>query len=282
MATPIRIRGIGSLPAEVRQALQRLDFHNVVITLSDGTVGDLDAVTELDLTDNIIVVDGEALGTVTVALLLAALGAYGLSRWQLVATTAYTATPASTSRITMSDTSEMVVGWPLKYAIGGVTYYGIVTAVSGDAYIDLAGAPLAGAIQSLYVGDPEMVVQRDFFVASTYGDGAADLLDADKNTAARWDRGAAYIVSLAAKHKSDDTGAAQPKVNVKAGGNLVSTNDSNNGVQVATSWVTNSAVAVNTTNYAVARGEALEVACTVAGSNGDAENLTVGIVFVLA
>ena len=206
----------------------------------------------------------------------------------VVATSKYTATPASDSRITMSDTSDMAVGLPLRYSWGSTDFYGIVTAISTNSYIDIAGAPLVASprptpIEELCVGTPSLVDQVDFFISGTYGDGVADLLSSDMNTAFGWRGPTAYIVRFHARHQTDDTGT-EPKINVTAGGSAypVSTYDSNYGVQPSTTWVANSAVAINTSNYQVDSGEALEIRCTAAGGTGDAEDLTVSLTIVRA
>lgn len=266
--------------ARMRRAMARADLHNRTLILGD--VGDIGDGSTVARDDEFVVVQDEALVAVTIAEAVEDLQDYGLGRWALLATGDYTATPASTSRITMSDTSLMAVGLPVKYVIGGTTYYGLVTVVSTDAYIDVAGAPLSSTITALYVGSAELVIEADFFVADTYGDGVADLLDADEDTAFRWGVAKAYLVAFAVKHKTNDTGANQPKINMKVAGNLVSTEDSNNGPAVSTSWVENSAVAINTSNYNISRDDAVEVSCTSAGSNGDAAHLTVTATFVWA
>lgn len=204
-------------------------------------------------------------------------------RWMPVDASYYTATPASTSQITCSTTSDFAVGLPLKYVISGVTYYGIVTAVVADTSIDVAGAALTADISTLYVGTREMVRVLEFHVSSTYGDGANDLLATDENRYHKWLAGVANLVAFSGVHKTADTGANQPKVNVKVNAQLVSTADTNNGIQLSTAgtWVDNSAVAISTSFYDINRGEAIEIACTAAGSNGDASDLTVLCVFVL-
>lgn len=208
------------------------------------------------------------------------------ARWTTILTSKYTAEPASTSSIAMSDTSDMHIGMPLRYAYGGTTYYGVVTAISANASITLAGAPMikdtAHPLTALAVGNAEMLVQVDFFIGGYYGDGAADLLATDAKTYFRWKFGAGHLVTFDATESGVDTGS-EPKVNLKVAGNLVSTNDSNNGVQLtsAGTWVGNSAVAISTANYSIAFNDAVEVRCTVAGGTGDALNLTVVAVFVL-
>jgi len=218
----------------------------------------------------------------------AGINSAGGLRWTLVGTAAYTATPASTSVITMSNTTGMAVGLPVKFTYNSNTYYAIITAVSSNASITIAGAALAtggGAndLAALYVGCAEMVVQMDFFVSSTWASTAQDLLLNNMKAYAKWRLGQAYLVAFSAVQKTADN-TTNGKLNMKVGGSAVSTNDSNNGIQLSTAgtWVDNSAVAINTTNYSVSRGSALEVACTVVGGTKDGSDLTVSCVFVLA
>lgn len=205
--------------------------------------------------------------------------------WKSIASAKYTTTPANTSTITMSDTSDMAVGLPLKYTYNGTTYYGIVTAVTANTSVTIAGAPLnvTYPLTALYVGGASNVCTLTFAITGVYDDAIQDVLAEVEEQYFKWQGAAAYLVAFSATNHWVDSGATQPKINVKINGNLVSTNDSNNGLQtsaVAGTWVDNSAVAISTTNYAIARGNAIEIRCTASGTNGDAECLTVLCVFV--
>ncbi|MCP4645778.1 MAG: hypothetical protein GY851_35360 [bacterium] len=199
--------------------------------------------------------------------------------------------PPSTSTITtISDLSTIIkVGTPLKFTLGGGaanpgTYYAVVTAMAVNL-ITIAGAPLEtddGDLTALWIGRPERVAQVDLFIAGTYGDGVdTTLLASDMSSYFKWGGSAAYLVMYECVHLTVDTGA-EPKINVRVNGADVSTNDANNGVQLGATatWVANSAVAINTTNYDIQRGEPLELHCPVAGGTGDAAELTVTCFFV--
>jgi hypothetical protein len=202
--------------------------------------------------------------------------------WVTIDSSKYTATPSSTSQIAMSDTSDVSIGNGIKYTDSRGTYYAIVTAISANTSITIAGATLStGAdLTELNVGT-DKTVQLDFVVPGAYGDGANDLLANDANTYFKWKANKAYLVDFSGVHGTAD-GTANPKVNIKIDSSLVSTNDSNNGIQLSTAgtWVDNSAVAISTTNYEIDRGDSIEVACTVAGTDGDAQDLTVSLAFV--
>lgn len=208
-----------------------------------------------------------------------------VGRWSLVSTSNYTTTPATTSRITCSDTSPFSVGLPLKYTYGGTTYYGIVSAVLTDSYIDIVGAPLntGSALTALYVGTPEMLFPVDFFIPSTYGASTGDKLASMADTYFRWNLPKANLVHFQAIQKKADSGGSQPKVNVKIEGYKVSNYDSSNGIQLSDygSWVSNPDVSIDTTRYEIERGEDVEITCTAAGSTGDAEDLTISCLFVM-
>jgi hypothetical protein len=206
--------------------------------------------------------------------------------WTTIAGTKYTATPASTSEVTFSDTSDLAVGKPVRYTYGGTTYYGLITAVSTNASMTIAGAPLdAGQdLTALEIGTSGQVVVMDLPVLGLYADDVEDVLVGMASRYVRWRKSAAYLVAISAVHDIADTGASQPKLNVKVGGSLVSTEDSNAGLQLSTAgaWVNGSAVAIDTTNYSVAFNDSLEIRVTAAGSNGNATDLNVCLVFVVA
>lgn len=206
-----------------------------------------------------------------------------VGRWRTIATSRYTATPASTSSITMSNTAGITVGTPIRYTYSATVFYGIVTAVTADTSITVAGAPLntGVALTALEIGNPEQVVQLATFVGGNYADDQDDLLVADMKAYVRWKLGRGYLVQMEFTHATA-AGTTQPWINVKVGGDLVGTADTVLGLQLSTAgaWV-ESAVATDTTNYVIDRNEAIELTCTAAGVGDAAENLSGNLVFVL-
>jgi len=209
----------------------------------------------------------------------------------LTITTDFDDDPASTSTITMNSdqTANIKVGTPIKFVMGGSasspgTYYAICTAITSNL-LTIAGAPMEvddGDLTALYYDAVRPPIQIDLFVAGRYGDGInTALLASDMSTYFKWQSKKAYLVSYSCIQKTVDTGT-EPKINVRINSADVSTNDSNNGVQLGATatWVDNSAVAINTTNYDINRGESMEVHCPVAGGTGDASDLTISCVFV--
>jgi hypothetical protein len=264
------------------------DIQDDVLDTLDTYLAALDAVTVPADTDLLYCTQSGTAKKLSLTTLAnyASNAAYELP-WKLIDSGKYTVTPASTSTITMSDTTDFQLGYPVKYTYGSATYYGIVTAISANSLLTVSGAPLvvASDLTALYVGDPSQVTQMNLLVDATYGGAAQDIFAAVTFTYVRWEKGPAYLVSFAATHGTADSGVAQPKVNVKIDGNAVSTNDTNKGVQLSATpgtWTANSAIAINTSNYDIARGNAIDIRCTEAGSTGDADVLSVQLVFVFA
>jgi hypothetical protein len=205
--------------------------------------------------------------------------------WRLIESSKYTATPDSTSSILMSDTSDFAIGLPVKYTYGGTTYYGIVSSMAANVSITVSGAPLVvlSDLTALYVGLASNVEQLHFVIRGVYGDTTQDLLEEVNGHYFKWQKSPAYLVTYTVAHSVVDTGAAQPKVNVKINDDIVSSADNDKGVQVsnaAGTWTDHSAVDIKTAAYRIVRGYSVDACCTVAGTNGDAETLSIILTFV--
>ena len=203
--------------------------------------------------------------------------------WKLIEGSKYKALPATTSTLTMSDTSDISIGDPIKFVWSGLTYYAIVTAVSATE-ITIAGAPFSEAISlsALYVGTPTQILTRTYWISDLFGDSVYDILSTDGRYE-RWEGPPAYLVSFSATCGTADTGAEQPKINVRINDLPVSSDDADRGIQLSDTpgdWVTNSAVAIYTNNYALEKEYSIEFRCTEAGTNGDAADLSITLVFV--
>ncbi len=268
------------------------DVADAAFDLLDTYVDALSPTTSLTGTEKLYCLQGATALTTTVADIAAHAAAEVAEQpWSLVAGSKYTATPASTSTITMSDTSDFTVGTPVKYVYNGSTYYGIVTAINANALLTIAGATLATGggtndLTALYAGKPERVINLEYFVTTAYGNAVQDIFSAVTYERHKWQHADAYLVTFGATNGVADTGAAQPKVNVKIAGNLISTDDSSKGISLSATpgtWTDNGAVAIKITSqeYNIERGDAIDIRCTEAGTNGDADCLSVSLVFVL-
>ncbi len=257
----------------------------IVLTGTAAYIETLDQATLAD-TDKIFVSQGSiARRTALSELASYVAGATTSPLWTAVSAAKYTPTPASTSSVTFSDTTDLQVGKPVRYTYNGTTYYGIVSSIASNASITISGAPLdvGHDITALAVGAPSQLVVMDLTVPGVYADNTEDILQGTANRYIRWKKSLAHLVGFSATHKTADTGASQPKLNVKVDGNLVSTQDSNAGLQLSTAgaWVDGSAVAISVPNYSVSWNSALDLRVTAAGTNLDAANLSVSLIFVL-
>lgn len=264
---------LGDLAAEVFESLP------------DHVAG-LDAVTTTNGTDEMYVLQGGVPKLITID----DIAGYAIAEssdpaWKLVSSGKYTAVPTSTSSIGMNDTSDFYIGLPVKYVYGGNTYYAIVTAVAAFTSITVAGAPLdtGQSVTALYAGLAGNVVEKEYLVDTAWADVAQDIFSAVTYERHRWRGRDACLVAFGAAQGVKDTGANQPKLNVKIAGDLVGTQDGTNGITLSATlgtWEDSSAVAISTANYEVTRGDAIELRCTVAGTNGDADVLSVSLTFV--
>lgn len=191
----------------------------------------------------------------------------------------FTATPASTSTITMSSdlTATILVGYPLKYTIGGTDYYGVCSAITSNL-LTVAGAPLGGDITHLYYGDFTRVEQMLFAVNGYYEDATnTKLLLTDLNMAVLWQKSKAYAVRYSVWSKIKDT-SSDGKATVLV--NSADVNSSAGGLTIADSatWYS-TVVNINTSNYDINFGEAIELSVTK-GTTGDAHDLVAMITFV--
>jgi hypothetical protein len=107
----------------------------------------------------------------------------------------YTATPASTSTLTMTSdlTGTLKPGYGLKYTIGGTVYYGVITAITSNL-MTIAGASLSSDVSALYYTKTG-VVQLPILIPGYYEDAtSAGLLSEDLGQTLVWQQGPAYMV----------------------------------------------------------------------------------------
>ena len=198
----------------------------------------------------------------------------------------FTATPASTSTITMGtdQTATIKVGMPLKYVIGGTTYYGLITAIASNL-LTVAGAPLSGDVTALYIDSIRKPIVETFSIPGTFADAADTALIANDLLAYYyWRYGTAYLVQMSAIVSNADTGANNSRVNFRIGTtttDYVCTDNSNAGLTVGTS-IAVTVINIDSAKYAIANGNVLEIKTDANGSNDDAKNLTMQACFVLA
>jgi hypothetical protein len=199
--------------------------------------------------------------------------------WILVPTANFTATPASTSTITMGVdmTASILVGMALKYTISGTVYYGQVTAIS-SILLTIRGAPLSADVTALYYGGGE-IIQVVLPVNGTYEDASnTALLTSDNDSPITWEKPKSYCVFYKVWSRLHDTHATHGQASIRINNTEVNTTAGGLTIAADATWyatIVDIAVAAYDINY----GESLEVTA-VKGGTGDASDLNVIAVFV--
>jgi hypothetical protein len=180
--------------------------------------------------------------------------------------------------MTTDMTASMLVGKPLKYVIGGTTYYGIVSAITSNL-LTIAGAPLSGDVTALYYGDATRVNQINVTIPGLYEDASnTALITSDLASNLIWTKSKAYCVRYrvySAVHDSGTHGQASVRINA------TEVNTTAGGLTIAAdaTWYS-TVVDIAVAAYDVNPGELIEVTAVKAG-NGDASDLTVEMTFVI-
>jgi len=190
----------------------------------------------------------------------------------------FTATPASTSTITMTSdrTTTLYPGFGLKYVIGGVEYYGIISAITSNL-MTVRGAALTGDITSLSYTKTG-VIQVPILIPYLYEDATnTTLIASDLKQTIKWMQGPSYLVAFDAKTRVKDT-SNNGKINARVNGQDVCS--TSGGLTLSsTSWFS-TAVDISTTYYDINFGEEIELNATK-GTTGDAEDLSTILTFVV-
>ena len=192
----------------------------------------------------------------------------------------FTAAPASTSTITMTTdlTATILVGMPLKYVIGGVTYYGVVGAIT-SILLTVNGAPLGGNVTALYYGDATRVTNIDIIIPGLYeAASGTTLINTFLASQFIWDKQVSYLVRYRCFSNVHDSGThGQASVRI----NSTEVNTTAGGLTIAANatWYS-TVIDIATAAYDINPGEILEITA-VKGGTGDASDLTVSMTFVL-
>lgn len=180
--------------------------------------------------------------------------------WKLIPAANYTATPASTSTITMGVdmTGSISVGDTLRYTISSTEYFGMVTAIAANL-LTVAGAPLGGDVSNLQYGGGDVTQ-----VAFSNADSASVVTTGTKYTL-RWYKKKSYMVFYAVKMIGHDTHATEAKLTWKI--NATEVNTSAGGLSIAANdTFVNTVVDIATAAYDVNRGEDITLVATQGGS----------------
>lgn len=200
-----------------------------------------------------------------------------LANWTLVQSTAYTATPASTSTITMVEdwTAQITVGNGLRYTIGGTEYFGVVAAIAANL-LTIRGATLGGAVSNLQFGGKvhELVIPINGFYEDATN---TALILSDAGYQLTWYKQKSYCVMYKMYSRVKDTSSDGKATFLINGVDLCT---SAGGLTIAASATTYSTVVdINTAAYDINLGEPIEISVTK-GTTGDATDLTAYLIVV--
>ena len=206
------------------------------------------------------------------------------SLWAVVDSGDFTATPASTSTLTMlSDlTATVKAGMGIRYTISSIVYYGFIKAVTSNL-LTVGGGPLSGDVTQLeYLTIP--LIETEFKIdgyfagsATTTGIKTGCVLPVSP----QWNRNPAYLVGMKLATSQDDGGTVttQPTINPTiAGGAVLST--AKTIPDGAWAWTD---IEFTAANQKIEFGEILEITIAVAtGSapNHDSADLWIQFLFV--
>jgi len=200
-----------------------------------------------------------------------------------------TVTWASTSTFTVSDTVEnqelFKKGRPLRYKVNSVATdrFGMVSGYTTGT-VTISGYPLTASIQEMNVGNFSQICQETVVINGSFSASTSNQLILDYlSSYLKWEMTKAHIVQVEMINVTAETGATKPVLNIRnvaTAQNILSTGTT---LTAATTWYS-SGILIETavgTYYDVNYGDTIELACTTAGTNGTALDLTVVINFVL-
>ncbi len=199
------------------------------------------------------------------------------SLWQQTTGT-FTATPASTSTITMTTdlTASILVGMTLKYVIGGVTYYGRVAAIAANL-LTVNGAPLGGDVTALYYGGGSRSMPSYDATVNVDGTANTTVLLTGTVFTHTWRGPKSYIVHYEAIQTIHDSGT-HGKFTIKAGGTDINT--SAGGLVIAANATKyQTVVDINAAAYDINDGEDITAVVTQ-GSTVDGAGLRFNMVIL--
>jgi len=198
--------------------------------------------------------------------------------WKFVPTANFTATPASTSTLTMliDMTAQIKAGMSLEYTIGGTVYYGQVYSIAAGL-LTVRGAPLSGDVTLLRYGGGE-IRQMQITIPGSYEDASnTALIASDLNSSYVWESPTSYLVWFSVHSDVHDSGT-HGQASVRINNTEVNTTAGGETIAADATWYP-TVVNIDTAAYDINYGEALEITA-VKNGNGDATDLTVSMVFL--
>lgn len=198
-------------------------------------------------------------------------------RWiALVAGTDFTATPASTSTITMltNQTANIQPGMALQFVVGGSTYYCQCIAIT-SSLLTVRGTSLgSSALTSLAYDSMRLTSEVTINVEVAWTSTGVSLAAGEYHYLTL-DLNKSHLIGWKATLGSVDTGAAQPYIQPYLNGSLVCNSTQMSGT--AGTWTDGG---VWTGDVNLTYGQSIDVQCPTLGTNKNAARLNLQLVFV--
>ena len=215
----------------------------------------------------------------------------GITKWQALTGSDFATTPASVSTITTTTDLTAVIkpGMAIRFRLtADTTYrYAVCSAITANL-LTISGMTLTADydISELYYSPlPGMVEMVAVVIPGKFAEEHSQSLILRKlNSRLRWDKSTAYCVLISHYVKTDDSGATQPQVNVYVTDMIneflepICSSNASKGLAVAEMWV-NTTTDIST-NYKVVNGQIIEIGVNAIGTNKDASDLTVQMLFI--
>jgi len=189
---------------------------------------------------------------------------------------------------TNSDQSSVLVpGLPVRLTVGGEYRYGIIVASQSDKFAWAgAGVMRTESVTAVEYGRPDMVREiRVGGINANWSGGSPpiDLLAEDLFEPIEWAGPPAFLVACKLYTGVADGGGSDPIIVPTIGGTAVFRHNAGTGVtlETAETWTWLGRNSVDRTEYEVAFGDVIELSMTTAGGNGDADNLSAVLIFVM-
>lgn len=256
--------------------------------MADIKITDLTPVTQLNANDLVPCVSGMSGTPATTSINIGDLRTViGTGNTQ-ISGASHDALPSSGNVIGFPNgVTGIAVGNIMKLSHQGAIRYFLVTAV-GSSSITLSGPTLstASTVSNLEVLAQQRAVIADIVMSGAYciGGATTSLINRETKSKFRWNAARAYLVYVNARNNTADSVAA-PTINITRAqaANLSSASDvlSSPLTVSGTSWNSAAAGTIRSSYYEFNFGDELEIDLVSAGSDGDARDMTVTVVFAL-
>lgn len=181
-------------------------------------------------------------------------------------------------------------GRPIRWSSGATWTYGIVRTYSSGT-ITISGVAIVDINSLTFVQFAPMqkATMMTLSVNGQFADTAnQSLLMSDLNVYTRWSMGKAYCVQILHKVAYLDTGASQPHINAyrarpPASQVPLGLGNFSEGLDVSLTWVSTGDVpssGMNPGNYDFEPGDTYDIGGNAQGTNNDARDLSIVLVFV--